>query len=473
VFVGLLVWWKQAAAKAVLVTALVLAAASGLLMVLLYDPGDTNRAYYGTDTRAAAILLGASLAAALAVWGPVRQRAGRVALEAVGWAGILVLAYAWLRVDGESAALYRGGFFLCGVAAVAVIAAAAHPEAGVLSRVLSFRPLCLLGLISYGVYLWHWPIYVVLDPERTGLDGWTLLAVRVGVTLVVAVASYVIIEQPIRHGALPARAWRVATPVLACGAVVLIIGSTRGAEPALTASGAKVDAVETVVRQAEAAPAGTERVMVVGNSVGFFLGKGMQQIDVSPPVVTLDRALVACIFPSGATHVRYGGPAGGTEPVLHDCDATWRQDVERFRPDLVFLVAQCCAAEYRYNDRWMDACDARYERMYERKLRRAIDTLGSTGARVFVTTAPYTTPDLFVAENVRTIDCTNALRRKLVPRLGGTIVDLFDWTCPDPPSCRRTIGDLVLREDGVHFRDESARIVARWLLAEAREPAPS
>jgi peptidoglycan/LPS O-acetylase OafA/YrhL len=137
VFVGLLAWRQRAAARAVLVTSLVLAGVSSVLMIALYDPANVSRSYFGTDTRAAAILFGAALAAWLAIHGPTRDRRRRVALEIVGIGSAIGLAVAWTRLDGQSSTPYHGGFLLCGLAATAVIAAAVHPEPGPVSRVLA------------------------------------------------------------------------------------------------------------------------------------------------------------------------------------------------------------------------------------------------------------------------------------------------------------------------------------------------
>ena len=233
VFVALAAMFKRTIPKAVLVTSLVLAAVSSVLMIGLYNRFNTNRVYYGTDTRAAAILLGAALAAALALRGPVTRRYARITLEALGLAGVVVLAVAWTHLDGQSSTLYQGGFLACGLAATAIIAAAVHPDAGPIAKVLSWRPLCALGLISYGVYLYHWPLDIALDQQRVGLTGWPLFAVQTGVTLVVATLSYRYIEQPIRHGALTAIQWRKLIPAIAVVLVgALVLASTLGAESA-------------------------------------------------------------------------------------------------------------------------------------------------------------------------------------------------------------------------------------------------
>src|SRR5262249_53082402 len=132
--VGLLAWTKRGVAKATLVASLVLAAVSSVLMVVLYDPLNVGLAYYGTDTRAAAILLGAALAAWVSGHGHARTRSRRIALEVVALAGAVVLALAWTRLDGSSSTLYRGGFLVCGLAATAIIAAAVHPQPGPVGR---------------------------------------------------------------------------------------------------------------------------------------------------------------------------------------------------------------------------------------------------------------------------------------------------------------------------------------------------
>ena len=271
IFVGIFAMFRHATARALFVVSLVLAVASSLLMWALFDPNNVSRVYYGTDTRASSLLLGVALAAYLAGWGPVKSRWGRIALEAVGFAGAAVLAVAWIRVGGQNPWLYKGGFLICGLSVIAVIAAASHPEAGPLSKILSFKPICLLGLISYGVYLWHWPIYIVLDADRTGLDGWALFALRVGVTLIISVASFVIIESPIRRGALPARQWRVLTPVVAVGLVLVILGVTAAAATAPSA------AVSTVAHPRQVVPSSANPVLLVGDSVGMTVIPGLEK----------------------------------------------------------------------------------------------------------------------------------------------------------------------------------------------------
>jgi peptidoglycan/LPS O-acetylase OafA/YrhL len=140
---------ERNAARRILIISVVLAVASGVWAVILYRIAGGNRDYYGTDTRAAAILLGAALAAFIAVRGPAATRRGRVGVEVAGVAGVVFLAVAWSSLAGTSPVLYQGGLFACSLAAVAVIAAATHPTKGPIVKVLQVRPLVLLGMISY------------------------------------------------------------------------------------------------------------------------------------------------------------------------------------------------------------------------------------------------------------------------------------------------------------------------------------
>jgi peptidoglycan/LPS O-acetylase OafA/YrhL len=198
-----------------------LAVASAAVMWLLSD--DLDRVHYGTDTRAQGLLVGAALAVvvqrcAVASWSPRVTTAVQVA----GWAGAGLTLWMIVTVGGTTPWLYRGGHLLFAVAAAALLAAALVPGA-VLTRLLSLRALRAVGLISYGLYLWHWPLFIWISPDRTGLDRWPLFAVRVAVSVAVATGSYWLIEQPIRLQRRPiARPMRVGLAATAVAAVAVI-----------------------------------------------------------------------------------------------------------------------------------------------------------------------------------------------------------------------------------------------------------
>jgi peptidoglycan/LPS O-acetylase OafA/YrhL len=207
---------------AVLLLTLLLAFDSAVLMAVLFVPDvDPSRLYYGTDTRLSGLLVGAALAF---VWVPRRAplegpsdaadlRAGvwqsrRVAilLDAVAVVGLASMGWFFVATDDVGPFLYMGGFTLLAVITAAVIAGAVHPL-GRVGRVLDVRPLSWIGIRSYSIYLWYWPVFVMLRP---GLDvplgPLPLLPVRLGITFLLAEVSYRFVETPVRRGAL-GRAW--------------------------------------------------------------------------------------------------------------------------------------------------------------------------------------------------------------------------------------------------------------------------
>ncbi len=179
-------------------------------MAILYHPyTDPSRVYYGTDTRVAALLLGSALAF---VWAPWRLigRTGRnagVLLDAVAVLSGIVLFYMFLNVHDFDPSLYRGGFLLVAIVSALLIAATVHPASKLVPWLLGFGVFRWIGVRSYGIYLWHWPIYMVTRPHSDlPLTGLPLLVLRLTLTFLAAAASYKYIEEPIRHGALE-RQW--------------------------------------------------------------------------------------------------------------------------------------------------------------------------------------------------------------------------------------------------------------------------
>jgi peptidoglycan/LPS O-acetylase OafA/YrhL len=182
---------------------LVLAAASAVLMAVLYHPGyDPTRVYDGTDTRAFALLIGAALAFA---W-PTRQSrrgvsaAARWSLDGVGMVGLLVIGALIWRTGQYSPFMYRGGLAVLSLATALVLAAVAAP-AGRLGALLGAAPLRWIGVRSYGIYLWHFPIIALTTPAD-GRDPASRAVLQVAATIAVAALSWHFIEEPIRHGAL-------------------------------------------------------------------------------------------------------------------------------------------------------------------------------------------------------------------------------------------------------------------------------
>ena len=197
------------------VATLVLAAASAIDMAVRYHPGyDPTRVYEGTDTRAFGLLIGAALALA---W-PSRRLstlagAGRAWLQAAGTAGLALIAVLVWRAGEYDAWVYPGGMVLLSIATAGVVAAAACP-ATLVGRVLGWEPLRQLGVRSYGIYLWHFPV-IVLTGQPGG--GPARKAAQVALTVGAAALSWRYVEEPVRRGALRQVRARARAAVLASG----------------------------------------------------------------------------------------------------------------------------------------------------------------------------------------------------------------------------------------------------------------
>ena len=185
-----------------------LGAASAILMAVLYHPGfDSTRVYDGTDTRAFCVLFGAALAM---VW-PSRHLSANISvgarriLDGLGVAGLTVIALLIWRTNDFSPFLYQGGMVLLSVATVFVIAAIVHPATR-LGPAMGWRPLRWIGVRSYGIYLWMFPIIVLTTPTVTSSVDPLRAALQVAASIGVAALSWKFIEEPIRHGAL-GRLW--------------------------------------------------------------------------------------------------------------------------------------------------------------------------------------------------------------------------------------------------------------------------
>jgi peptidoglycan/LPS O-acetylase OafA/YrhL len=188
---------------------LVLALASAIAMAVLYHPSlDPSRVYYGTDTRAFELLTGAALAM---VWPSRRLRprvraSAQLTIDGLGVAGLLVIALLIWRTNQYSSFIYDGGFVLLSAATVLLIAALVHPACK-LGPILGWRPLRWIGVRSYGIYLWHYPIIVLTTPATFHRTDLLRDALQVAATFTVAALSWRFVEEPVRHGAI-ARMWR-------------------------------------------------------------------------------------------------------------------------------------------------------------------------------------------------------------------------------------------------------------------------
>ena len=208
--VVVLILLKFGKTRAVRWTALIGAVASTAWMAILSisngfpELADPSRAYFGTDSHIMGLLIGAALAT---VWRPGRLSThlapgAKALITAIGVASLLTVVWIFWQVGEFSGWLYRGGFLLFAIIVAVLVAAAAHPGAP-LGRALGTQPWRYIGQRSYGLYLWHWPVFMVTRPDLdVGVDGIPNLILRFGLTFGLAELSYRYVEMPIRRGAI-------------------------------------------------------------------------------------------------------------------------------------------------------------------------------------------------------------------------------------------------------------------------------
>lgn len=372
-----------------------LAIASTMWMAHLHQPGDEPlRVYFGTDTRAAELLVGVVLAVLLVDRrGALRTLGGggARALQVGGAVALVASVASWSMVAEYDDRLYEGG--LAGIALLAaVVVAAATQERSAVGWLLAWRPLVWIGRLSYGIYLYHWPIFLWVDEGATGLSSVPLFALRMAITVPLAWASLRFVETPIREGRMPVRigavGWANAS-VAATALVFVAIGTanlpsitlTAGAQegelpppppvvdvtsPTTTTTTATTttavptttvpptsEPVEVVAATSPtttappttAAPAPPPtapppppppvRVMVVGDSVAANLATGLKALEADGTMVIDDASILGCTYSRGG--VRH--PEAADWPVPEACGwwatPTFRDRVASFRPDVI------------------------------------------------------------------------------------------------------------------------------------------
>lgn len=297
---------------------LIVALLSALEMALLYNPlDDPSRVYYGTDTRAFSLLIGAWLAF---VWpshmlGAQKSvhltKQVRNVLDGVGIVALVALLGLIVFVDGFSPFLYRGGILLASVLTAVVIAVMVHP-ASLLGRFAGTKPLVWIGLRSYGIYLWHYPLFLLMNPRNfTGETPWWMYLVQVAVVFACAAFSYRFVENPLRKGAIGAFAKGVRSkeidppawlkhhvvPVLAGSAVtiVAVIGlivvpptSAIGAADLLKDEQAHTSQMPELPVDDAAAESPKLDVLMIGDSVSV---RAIPQFEETFPYGAIDAAV--------------------------------------------------------------------------------------------------------------------------------------------------------------------------------------
>jgi len=470
-----------------------LALISAATMFVLHTPGaDPSRVYYGTDTRLQALLAGAFLACILTPGAMERFR---------GWArwlaplAMLAVVGVVVMASDRSEWLYSGGFLFVAIVSALLLASVVSHPGGVVARGLAWRPVVWVGRISYGLYLWHWPVYVVLNPARTGLSGPGLLVLRFAVTFAAAALSYYLVEMPVRRGALNRfTSGQRLSVVLAAPAVVLAVMGLSAAVSRPPATDSLEAIRDSVTRSPTPTPTTSEspgddpiRAILVGDSVALSLFAAYQ-----PGSTEGLTVLPGTEFGCGL--VPFDAALNGTRmPVREECAKWDRERAPRIAASGANFAVMFPGPWEQY-DRWIAGesvayTDPRWHDATVRDYERVLREMAAVTDRVAVVLDTcHGAPELDLPDTVlfqagrypgvvndqARVDAVNAAAQQAAAQSGldVTVID------PNPYLCRRgyqgTIDGVQMHTDGVHFTESGARLYWKWLgpqvLKAARTP---
>jgi len=491
---------------------------SAILMVLLAPNGYSTRAYYGTDTRAQALLVGAAISIGLTLWPEwSRRRARRSLASVLALVGIGGTAALWATTSENSTFAFSGGFLLASLAAGAVVLGCAVAPRSLVVRLLELPPLPQWGRISYGVYLWYWPVLLVMTGQRLHWGVYPLFLARVGITVAIAALSYDLVEMPVRQGAL--RHWRswVAAPIGAAAAIGAVFVSTLVPVGAAELQGAQLGVVaahpttstSAISRTGQAItadpptttstttpppdltpvlPASTSthrvKVLLVGDSIAGSLGVGLalearqydvQVVNEGTPGCSLSmqgtiRVLFYAVQPDAPCDV-----ANRPDSLLD----TWRTWVDEYNPDVVLYLARGETFDQQVGGQWQNLGEAAFDRYLESRYRQAVAVLGSRGASVVLMTKPYYDSGVSPAgapwpeDNPDRVTIDNATMRAVAATTSagpdGGRVYVFDLNTVVSPERQyaASVSQVNVRcTDGVHFTRSGGIFVGLGLAPE-------
>ena len=442
---------RRGSARTLLGVCLTLCGLSMAAMLVLFDPGNTTRAYLGTDTRMTGIVLGAALATLISPNAQFGARAVR-ALDICGVLAALGLGLAWTSLRGTDPFLYRGGFWLTELGALSLIACAIAGERSWVARALAIRPLTWLGTISYGAYLWHWPVNVFLSTERSHLHGLGLHALRFTLTFAIAIASYRFLEQPIRKHGVPFNRPFYIVPTAVALSVFLVVHATyaegRSVLPAPSAQLPSSASAPEFVRF---------RIAVFGDSTANSLGWSLRNLHGQGVAVELMGK-------------------DGCNMLEDTCQGSkWVEQVRTLHPNVsIVYLAGVFLYGFHVNGDWHTACRPDWDGKLGHVLALRLGELGQEGGQVFTATVPYPVGPYESDSNDRQefherVDCINAVIRKSAAGVPGVrVLDIGNQLCPGGV-CQQDVGATELvRPDGVHFSIDASKGLAHWVYQELR-----
>lgn len=489
-----LAWFSR---RSSLILALVIGGAaviSAVVMALLFDPGAPSRAYFGTDARAHELLVGALLGIGLTMRPSLTKDRGKAAGLAAA-AGLVALGAALVAVPDSWSWYYRGGSLLLALIVAVLLWAVESRPISIVGRALSLAPLRWLGQISYGIYLWHWPVIVF-----SGLGLAALLAspvaplirssiglnlVRILLTVALATVSFYVVEQPIRRGRLLSlkltNRWVLAlAPIamIATAAGSIMLTRVPPLIEKANAPGEYTCPGNTLVCIRHTASATSRPVLaVIGDSTARSLDAGITDLSQKYDWTYVAAAQGGCsiidqIYLTGATDV----PAPGNARCPHENALIRQQLLDVYHPDLIIAMERFLLASFvDSSGKRIVSGSPEHLRATEQGLEESAIALISGGAKlVFIRTLPVAMPlDCTGQSPASRPDCHeqgssdritaeyDAIIDRVAARHAGTmsVISLATYVCPND-YCLPQVDGVLLRYDRIHFTKRGARWLA-------------
>ncbi|MDY5585477.1 MAG: acyltransferase family protein [Arcanobacterium sp.] len=347
----------------------ILITVSGLLFTVFYFQLGQDRAYMGTDTKAFEPLFGAFLAIISQI--PLVQNFFVKNAKVLIWAGGIAMIAIFVVSDGPAKFYYLGGGVLFTIAMGAFLVGIANNLHGFEAQILAWQPISYLGRISYGLYLWHWPIAVwILDPNN-GFEPLKALIV-VALTIAVSIVSYHLIEMPIRSG----RIGKLLKPKITfiTGALVLAFSGLL-----VSLLGGTIISPYTQFLANKGTAPNKNVIMVVGDSVPARITPYLSEEAQKQGIEVVSAARGGCTPLGVAMH--FGPEDDGSGALCSEVKELQENTVTQFNPGIVFWWSRYEIMNLLLPDGSIVTPDnPKFWEMQEASLQSAIERLTNNGA---------------------------------------------------------------------------------------------
>ena len=457
----------------------------------------TNFLYLSTFTRSSGLLLGAAVAL---LWRPWRKTSTRFVLarsmvaDALAIGSIAVIGYLMATVHVADARLYQGGLAATTIASAVIVAVVMRPNGLLMKRFFSHNLFAEIGRRSYGLYLWHWPIFVVAH-ARDSIDR---LAIALAATIIINEFVYQYVEIPTRQGAL-GNWWRNRPqlsamhrrlPIFVAAVVVASLGITgvkvvgiQARDLSVDTSNAKVEfAVPTTVANASTnstpSVSGSSttsttiatlprKLVIVGDSQARSLAVNKPS-GIKKTFVITDGSIDGCgVYNKGGG---VGGTNGNFRRNFANCvgfEKSWAKSARKAKADVALVVIGAWEVlDLKFGSSTLVFNTPAADAMFRSQVRIGVNALRATGATVALLEVPCMRPVTSKGgpvpalpqrgDDTRTGHLNDLLREIAAPEDDGVffVSGPKEW-CSDP----KISTSLSYRWDGVHAYKPGAKLI--------------